>query len=114
VRPARGARRARPQPPRLPAANALLPRGAGLDAEARPRFARRLEQLDPQRTWRRLQPTRVLQAGDVAGLEWLEDPRLIALFLAPRRPRRRRPRRPQPRSAAAAQPGLRFEVLRLF
>jgi hypothetical protein len=85
-----------------------------LDAEARPRFARRLEQLDPQRAWRRLQPTRVLQAGDVAGLEWLEDPRLIALFLAPRRPRRRRPRRPQPRPATAAQPGLRFEVLRLF
>ena len=85
-----------------------------LDAEARPRFARRLEQLDPHRTWRRDQPTRVLEAGEVAGLEWLEDPRLIALFLAPRLPRRRRPRRPQHRPAAAAQPGLRFEVLRLF
>jgi len=84
-----------------------------LDAEAEPRFARRLAQLDERQAWRRGQPTRTLQAGDVAGLEWLQDPRLIALFLAPRRPRRRRPRRPQPRPAAP-QPGLRFEVLRLF
>jgi len=84
-----------------------------LDAEGGPRFVRRLEQLDGHRAWRRGQPTRTLEAGDVPGLEWLQDPRLIALFLAPRRPRRRRPRGPQ-RRPAAPQPGLRFEVLRLF
>jgi hypothetical protein len=83
------------------------------DAEAHPRFARRLDQLDERQRWRRTQPTRVLQASDIRGLEWLEDPRLIALFLAPRRPRRRRPRRPPPRPARL-EPGLRFEVLRLF
>ena len=84
-----------------------------LAAEAEPRFGRRLAQLDGHLAWRRSQPTRTLQAGDVPGLEWLQDPRLIALFLAPRRPRRRRRRRPQPRPVAPAA-GLRFEVLRLF
>jgi hypothetical protein len=83
------------------------------DAEAQPRFLRRLEQLDERQAWRRDQPTRVLQPSDVPQLEWLEDPRLIALFLAPRRPRRRRPRRPR-HQPVQAQPGLRFEVLRLF
>ncbi len=84
-----------------------------LDAEVQPRFGRRVAQLDGRQAWRRGQPTRTLQAGDIDGLEWLQDPRLIALFLAPRRPRRRRLRRPRP-PAASPQPALRFEVLRLF
>jgi hypothetical protein len=83
------------------------------EAEARPRFARRVEQLDERQRWRREQPTRFRAASDIPQLEWLEDPRLLALYLAPRRRRRRRPRRPQP-PQVAPQPGLRFEVLRLF
>ena len=42
----------------------------------------------------------------------LDDPWRIALFHAPRRPRRRR--RPAAAPAPAPPPGLRFEVLRLF
>jgi len=49
--------------------------------------------------------------AEIAHLEWLDDPRLLALFHAPRRPRRRRRRRA---AAAPAAAGLRFEVLRLF
>jgi hypothetical protein len=61
-----------------------------------------------------LQPTRVLQAGDVAGLEWLEDPRPHRAVprAAATAPPAAAPAAAPP--AAAAQPGLRFEVLRLF
>lgn len=83
-----------------------------LSAEREPPFRRRLDQLGTHQTWRRAQPTRMLVPGEIPHLEWLDDPWRIALFHAPRRPRRRR-RRP-PVLAPAPQPALRFEVLRLF
>lgn len=83
-----------------------------LSAEAEPPFARRLGRLGAHQTWRREQPTRMLDPAEIAHLEWLDDPWRIALFHAPRRPRRRRrrPATPAPTPAAA----VRFEVLRLF
>ena len=81
-------------------------------AEQEPAFARRLEQLGERQAWRRTLPTRTHAAGEVTYLEWLDDPRLLALFHAPRRPRRPR-QRPRPGPPVPA-PGLRFEVLRLF
>jgi hypothetical protein len=83
-----------------------------LAAEAEPAFARRAEQLGERQAWRRTLPTRTRVAAEVPHLEWLDDPRLLALFHTPRRPRRPRPRRPEPAEQPA--PGLRFEVLRLF
>ncbi len=82
-----------------------------LSAELEPPFARRLGQLAEHQTWRRAQPTRTLESAEIPHLEWLDDPWRIALFHAPRRPRRRR-RRPAPVPAPA--PAMRFEVLRLF
>jgi hypothetical protein len=82
-----------------------------LSAEAEPPFTRRLGQLGEHQRWRRAQPTRRLEPAEIPHLEWLDDPWRIALFHAPRRPRRRR-RRPAP--APARSPALRFEVLRLF
>lgn len=81
-----------------------------LEAEAAPAFARRLPRLSERQTWRRELPTQTVQPDEIANLEWLRDPRLIALFHATRRPRTRRPkpRLPPP------SPGLRFEVLTLF
>ena len=83
-----------------------------LAAELEAPFARRLEQLTAQQSWRREQPTRTLAPGEIPHLAWLDDPWRIALFHAPRRPgrRRRRPTAPAPSSAAP----MRFEVLRLF
>ena len=85
-----------------------------LSAELDPVFERRVDRLGDRQRWRRAQPARVFDPGEVAHLEWLEDPWRIALFHAPRRRRirlaRSRPVDPAPRS----QPGLRFEVLRLF
>jgi len=83
-----------------------------LSAEAEAPFARRVEQLGTHQTWRRAQPTRVRDPLEIAHLEWLDDPWRIALFHAPRRPRRRRRRARAPAPAPAAAPG--FEVLRLF
>jgi len=83
-----------------------------LAAEAEPAFARRAAQLGERQAWRRTLPTRTHVAADVPHLEWLDDPRLLALFHAPRRPRR--PRRRRPALEPAPSPGLRFEVLRLF
>ena len=87
-----------------------------VDAEAGEAFRRRVGRLGPHDTWRRGQPTRTWAPAEVEHLEWLDDPARIALFHAPRRPRRRR-RRPLPtaaRPAATATPGPWFEVLRLF
>lgn len=81
-----------------------------LDAERLPVFNRRIAQLTTRQAWRRAQPTRVRRADEVDGLEWLEDPHLLALFHSVRGQRKRRPR-PARRVAA---PGVRFEVLRLF
>ena len=83
-----------------------------LSVERDPAFARRLGQLGPHQTWRRAQPSRTFAAAEVPHLEWLDDPWRIALFHAPRRRRMRRPRAAT--VAQARQPGLRFEVLRLF
>jgi len=83
-----------------------------LSAELEPPFRRRLEQLGTHQAWRRTQPTRTLAPAEIPHLEWLDDPWRIALFHAPRRPRRRRRRSPTP--APAQHPVLRFEVLRLF
>ena len=83
-----------------------------LSAELEPPFLRRLGQLGAHQTWRRAQPTRCRAPAEIAHLEWLDDPWRIALFHAPRRPRRRRRRAAAP--APASQPALRFEVLRLF
>jgi hypothetical protein len=86
-----------------------------LDAEADRAFRLRAETLSAHESWRRTQPTRCWKPEEVEHLEWLDDPRRIALFHAPRRPRLRRRRgdaQPSPPPAAAA--GLRFEVLRLF
>ncbi len=81
-----------------------------LSAEGEAPFLRRLGQLGTHQTWRREQPTRVRAPTEIAHLEWLDDPWRIALFHAPRRPRRRRPRP----VAHPPAPGLRFEVLTLF
>jgi len=85
-----------------------------LDAESGSAFRRRAERLAPPSQWRRTLPTRAFAPEEVEHLEWLDDPRRIALFHTPRRPRPRRPRRPQPAPAAPPAPGLRFEVLTLF
>ncbi len=81
-------------------------------AELEPPFARRLAQLGEHQTWRRAQPSRMLAPTEIAHLEWLDDPWRIALFHAPRRPRRRR--RKPPVAAVTPQHAPRFEVLRLF
>lgn len=87
-----------------------------LEAERAPAFLSRAEKLDERRRWRREQPTRVRLSTDVERLEWLQDPRRIALFVVPRVPRRRRARasRPEPVSEPARYALGRFEVLRLF
>ena len=74
-------------------------------------FLRRLGQLGERQTWRRSLPTRSLDPTENDHLEWLDDPWRIALFTAPRRPRRPRRRSQAPPSR---EPALRFEVLRLF
>jgi hypothetical protein len=84
-----------------------------LDAETGSAFKRRADQLPEPSAWRRGLPTRSWSPEEVEHLEWLDDPRRIALFHTPRRPRVRRPRR-RPQPPAAAPPGLRYEVLRLF
>ncbi len=84
------------------------------EAEREPAFARRVAQLAERQAWRRAQPTRTHAPADVPHLEWLDDPRLLALFHAPRRPRRPRRRPAPPSPAPAPAPGLRYEVLRLF
>lgn len=99
-----------------------------LEAEADPSFVRWAASLDERRTWRRAQPTRTALPAEIDRLEWLADPRRIALFVVPRVPRRRRPR-PAPDASAEASPDRaggghapeppryalgRFEVLRLF
>ncbi len=80
-------------------------------AEREAPFARRRGQLSGDQAWRRQQPTRALVPAEIAHLEWLDDPWRLALFHAPKRPRRPR-RRPAP--AAAPEPTARFEVLTLF
>lgn len=85
-----------------------------LDAERAPAFAAWLHRLDERRAWRRDQPTRSRLPSEVPQLEWLNDPRRIALFLMPRVPRRRRPRRSEPAPAVRRDPVERFEVLTLF
>jgi hypothetical protein len=84
-----------------------------LDAEATAAFERRAERLSPPHAWRRTLPTRSWSPDEVEHLEWLDDPRRIALFHTPRQPRMRRRRRPAPVPVTAA-PGMRWEVLRLF
>lgn len=84
-----------------------------LDAENAEAFASWAARLDERRAWRRGQPTRIRLAGEIERLEWLEDPRNIALFLAPRVPRRRRPKR-TPAPPPVLERTDRFEVLRLF
>jgi hypothetical protein len=86
------------------------------DAEAGEAFRRRVGRLAPQEEWRRAQPTRTWAPSEVEHLEWLDDTARIALFHAPRRPRRRR-RRPvaAPLSnSPTGKAGPWFEVLRLF
>ncbi len=83
-----------------------------LSAELEAPFRRRLEQLGTHQTWRCGQPTRMLAPAEIPHLEWLDDPWRIALFHAPRRPRRRRRRPVVPVPAPAT--AMRFEVLRLF
>lgn len=87
-----------------------------LEAERDPDFVRWAAGLDERRAWRRRQPTRTHAPAEIARLEWLEDPRKLALFLAPRVPRRRRPRPAPvtPVTEPARYPLPRFEVLRLF
>jgi hypothetical protein len=85
-----------------------------LAAEREPAFSRWAATLDDRRSWRRAQPTRVVRADEIEHLEWLDDPWRLALFLAPRIPRRPRPRTPPPPPPKPLAPGLRFEVLRLF
>ncbi len=85
-----------------------------LAAELEPPFARRVGQLSEHQAWRRGQPCRMLVPAEIEHLEWLDDPWRIALFHAPRRPRRRRRPKPEPVAATAPAPGMRFEVLRLF
>jgi hypothetical protein len=84
-----------------------------LDAEATTAFQHRAERLGPPHAWRRTLPTRSWSPGEVEHLEWLDDPRRIALFHTPRQPRVRRRRRPPP-VPAPAPTGMRWEVLRLF
>ena len=84
-----------------------------LEAEADAAFLRRVEQLGEPERWRREQPTRTYVPDEVHRLEWLDDPRRIRLFLAPRRPRVRRPRR-ELVAPTAPTPGMRWEVLTLF
>jgi hypothetical protein len=84
-----------------------------LAAELEPPFVRWAQTLDARRAWRRAQPTRTVTAAEVEHLEWLDDPWRLALFLAPRIPRRRT-RKPPPSPPKPVAPGLRFEVLRLF
>lgn len=81
-------------------------------AEQETPFARRRVQLSGHQRWRREQPTRALDPGEIEHLEWLDDPWRIALFHAPKRPRRRR-RRPRVAAPPPAEPE-RFEVLTLF
>ncbi|MCW3038573.1 MAG: hypothetical protein JWM31_478 [Solirubrobacterales bacterium] len=91
-----------------------------LEAERDGAFSRWAAQLDERRRWRREQPTRILPASDIEHLEWLVHPGHIALFLAPRVPRRRRRRPPATEpdadtgTAVRRDPPLRFEVLTLF
>jgi hypothetical protein len=86
-----------------------------LAAECEAAFAHRVAALDERRRWRREQPTRTRLPTEIDNLEWLHDPRAIALFLAPRVPRRRPRRRPPERLPFARRDEpLRFEVLTLF
>ncbi len=87
-----------------------------VEAERTPAFARWEGKLDERRAWRRAQPTRLHAPADIERLEWLQDPRRIALFVVPRVPRRRR--RSAPAAPPVAEPARyplgRFEVLQLF
>ena len=83
-----------------------------LDAEAGAAFQQRTERLAAPSAWRRSLPTRSWSPDEVEQLEWLDDPRRIALFHTPRQPRVRRRRRPL--APVSPPPGLRYEVLRLF
>lgn len=86
-----------------------------LEAERDEAFQDWSATLDERRARRRTQPTRSRLPADIQHLEWLDDPRNIALFLAPRVPRRRRPRRVEPPATGAGlYPLGRYEVLRLF
>lgn len=84
-----------------------------LAAECEAPFARRRGQLSSHQSWRREQPTRALAPGEIAHLEWLDDPWRLALFHAPKRPRRPRRRRPVEVSRTVTSTP-RFEVLSLF
>ena len=106
-RAARRPRRPLPQPARLPRADAVLRRGprAGRRGRARLHPPRAPAQPAP-RAWRRSQPTRSHAPAELEHLEWLRDPHCLALFHAPRRPRRRRSRRPRggwPRAGEAGR-----------
>jgi lysophospholipase L1-like esterase len=81
-------------------------------AESEAPFARRTAQLTGAQAWRREQPTRSLAPTEIEHLEWLDDPWRLALFHAPKRPRRLRRRRPTVAPPSAPTP--RFEVLTLF
>jgi hypothetical protein len=89
-----------------------------LEAERAPEFVRWIEKLDDGRAWRRTQPTRTHVPAELEGLEWLQDPRRIALFAVPRVPRRRLRRPVTPDRDVVKEPVRyplpRFEVLRLF
>jgi hypothetical protein len=86
-----------------------------LDAETTTAFAARAQRLPEGAAWRRGLPTRTFTAGEVAHLEWLDDPARIALFHAPRRPRMKRARRPAAEAPATGVPvAPAFEILRLF
>jgi hypothetical protein len=84
-----------------------------LDAEAGAAFRVHAERLTTPHAWRRTLPTRSWSPDEVEHLEWLDDPRRIALFHTPRRPRVRRRRRP-PAPIPSPAVGLRYEILRLF
>lgn len=85
------------------------------DAERAPAFAARAAELPEGAAWRRELPTRTWAADEVEGLEWLDDPARMALFLVPRRPRTRlrRTAAPEPEHVVL-YPLAPFEVLRLF
>jgi len=86
-----------------------------LEAEREVMFGRWAQRLEGDRAWRRNQPTRSRLPAEIEHLEWLQDPRTIALFLAPRVPRRRRRRpEPVPPPPVTRYPMAPFEVLRLF
>jgi len=86
-----------------------------LEAEREATFARWAQRLEGHRAWRRDQPTRSRLPAEIEHLEWLDDPRTIALFLAPRIPRRPRRRRPKPAPDPVTRYAMApFEVLRLF